>query len=305
MEDADLVIDKIIAFARARSGISAVIQTGSRARGTRVDAFSDLDIELIGPGTGDLVGADDWLHAIGPVLVNIHPDNDEPQWPTCLVVLAEGRKVDFTLAGPGRLDDMIAHGLDELYQRGYRVLLDKDGGTAALPPATGGHTTTAPTAAEIDRTQREFWFEATQIPVYVARGDLWPAMLRVAELRELLLTMAEWHTAARSGGHVDHWHNGHHLHEWLDPRFRADPPRFFPHYTGQETLAAVRAMAETFTQLTAEVCHAWRHPALDLRERVLAHAERIAATASTGEDHPLPHVRPASADPADSTTPPD
>ncbi len=59
MEDADLVVDRIIEFAAAHPEISAVIQTGSRARGTRVDEFSDLDIELIGSGTGELVGADD------------------------------------------------------------------------------------------------------------------------------------------------------------------------------------------------------------------------------------------------------
>ncbi|MBF6338619.1 aminoglycoside 6-adenylyltransferase [Nocardia abscessus] len=275
MEDADLVVDRIIEFAVAHPGISAVIQTGSRARGTRVDEFSDLDIELIGPGTGEFVGADDWLRAIGPVLVNIHLDNDEPHWPTCLVVLAEGRKVDFTLAGPGRLDDLIADGLDELYQRGYRVLLDKDGSTTALPPATGSHTPARPTAAEIEATQREFWFEATQIPVYVARGDLWPAMLRLAELRESLLTMAEWHTTARSGGRIDHWHNGHHLHEWLDLRFRDAPPDFFPRYTGREILTAVHALAHTFSALAADVCRETNCPELDLRDRVLADAERI------------------------------
>ncbi|WP_454197534.1 aminoglycoside 6-adenylyltransferase [Nocardia sp. Marseille-Q1738] len=292
MEDADLVVDKIIGFAAAHPGISAVIQTGSRARGSRVDAFSDLDIELIGPGTAQLVGADDWLRAIGPVLVNIHLDNDEPHWPTCLVVLAEGRKVDFTLAAPARIEDMIADGLDELYERGYRVLLDKSGTTAALPPATGGHPVHRPTAAEIDTTQREFWFEATQIPIYVARGDLWHALLRVTEMRDLLLTMAEWHTTARSQGRIDHWHDGHHLDEWLDPRFRDDPAAFFPGYTGTEILAALRAMTDTFTRLAAEVCRQWDCPALDLRERVLAHAERIAA------------LTPASVDPADRTSPP-
>ncbi|MGY1946472.1 aminoglycoside 6-adenylyltransferase [Nocardia asiatica] len=277
MEDADLVVDRIIGFAAAHPGISAVIQTGSRARGTRVDEFSDLDIELIGPGTGELVGADDWLPAIGPVLVNIHLANDQPHWPTCLVVLAEGRKVDFTLAGPARLDGLIADGFDELYQRGYRVLLDKDGSTTALPPATGSHTPARPTAAEIEATQREFWFEATQIPVYVARDDLWPAMLRSAELRDLLLAMAEWHTSARSGGRIDHWHNGHHLHEWLDPRFRDDLPAFFPRYNGAEILAAVHAMAHTFTHLAADVCRENHCRYWDLRERVLAHAERVTA----------------------------
>ncbi|MBF6465930.1 aminoglycoside 6-adenylyltransferase [Nocardia beijingensis] len=275
MEDPGLVIERIVAFAAAQPGISAVIQTGSRARGTRVDAFSDVDIELIGPGTGALVGADDWLRAIGPVLVNIHLDNHAPHWPTCLVVLAEGRKVDFTLAGPSRLARLIADGLDQLYQRGYRVLLDKDGSTTALPPATGSHTPARPSAAEIEAAQREFWFETTQIPIYVARGDLWHAMLRVGELRELLLTMAEWHTTARSGGRIDHWHDGHYLHEWLDSRFRDDPLTFFPHYDAAEILAAVHAMADTFTRMRAEVCREWHCPALDLRDRVLAHLDRI------------------------------
>jgi aminoglycoside 6-adenylyltransferase len=120
----------------SHEGIWAVVQTGSPARGDRVDAFSDLDIELIGPAAPDLSGHDDWLAPLGPRLVALHLANEkpgEPDWPTCLVVLALDRKIDFTLAGPSRATELVENGLDDLYRRGYQVLLDKTGITADLP----------------------------------------------------------------------------------------------------------------------------------------------------------------------------
>lgn len=100
-----------------------------------MDALSDLDIELIGPGRAGLVGDDDWPGTIADVLVSIHLGNEapeEPDWPTCLVVFAEARKVDFTLAGTERIERMSGDGLDGLHQRGYIVRLDETGLTREL-----------------------------------------------------------------------------------------------------------------------------------------------------------------------------
>lgn len=284
MEDPADLLRRVLAFADAHPQIQAVIQTGSRARGDRVDALSDLDIELIGPGAADLVGNDEWLSTIGEVLVSVHLANeepDEPDWPTCLAVFAGGRKVDFTLAGVDRVERLKDGGLDDLYQRGYIVHRDKTGITGGLPAAMMAPPVQSPPAvAELEANQREFWFEATQVPVYLARGDLWPAALRQAEMRDLLLTMLEWNAAARSGGAVDTWHNGHHLQEWIPDSYHARIAPVFAQYDAVDCARALRALIDLYSDVARETARLTALPLLDLKAKVVAHIDSVLSIAS-------------------------
>ena len=138
MEDPDVLLATILDWARDDPRVTGVLQTGSRARRRRVDEFSDLDIELIGPGRDSLGSDDSWFHSFGDVMVVLPLENDdgpedEASWPTRLVVYAGGRKVDFTLAGEERIGDMVFNGLDELYDHGYKVHHDKSGLLDKLP----------------------------------------------------------------------------------------------------------------------------------------------------------------------------
>ncbi|ONI75203.1 hypothetical protein ALI144C_41420 [Actinosynnema sp. ALI-1.44] len=277
MEDPRLLLARVLDFAEHHEGIEAVVQTGSRARGLRVDSLSDLDIELIGPGAPLLAGDDEWLAAIAPTLVSIHLDNeedDEPGWPTCLAVFAEGRKVDFTLAGTERLVAMREHGLDELYGRGYVVHFDRTGIAAELSPS---HPTPpvreAPDAEDFEVNQREFWFEATQVPIYAARGDLWPALSRLAEIRDLMLTMLEWYAATGSEP-VDTWHNGHHIAEWLGAD-HSRIPETFARYEADDIIRALRAAADLYADVATATGKALALPVLELHDRVLAHVDAV------------------------------
>ncbi|ALG08525.1 aminoglycoside 6-adenylyltransferase [Kibdelosporangium phytohabitans] len=279
MEDPRFLLARVLGFATSCEGIDAVVQTGSRARGQRVDALSDLDIELIGPGAPLLAGRDEWLADIAPTLVSIHLDNEDdedgPGWPTCLVVFADGRKADFTLAGPERLAAMKEHGLDELYGRGYVVHLDNTGITADLSPSDPTPPEReAPDAEGFEVNQREFWFETTQVPVYAKRGDLWPATSRLAETRELLLTMLEWYAGTRSGEPVDTWHNGHHMAEWLGPD-HSRIPATFARYDADDIIRALRATADLYADIAARTGKTLSLPVLDLHDRVLAHVDAV------------------------------
>lgn len=242
MENPVVLLDAILTFARDHPGIDAVVLTGSRGRGERVDEYSDLDVELIGPGTAALVGDDDWYRRFGEVLVSLQLANEDegsPDWPTCLVVFAGGRKVDFTLAGLDRVGQIPT---DPTYARGYRILLDKTGLVSQVP-APAPRRWSAPTRDEFLANQREFWFEASQVPVYARRGDLWPAQSRLAEMRDQLLQMLEWQARAADPG-ADTWHNGHHLGEWSE--FRAQIPNVFATYDGADILRAHAAAVELY-----------------------------------------------------------
>ncbi|MHA4854327.1 aminoglycoside 6-adenylyltransferase [Rhodococcus sp. MSC1_016] len=278
MESAAEVLDRIVALATAHDGIEAAIQTGSRARNERVDRFSDLDIELVGTSVPALAGDDGWAAPLGEQLMSIHLANEEdgaPDWPTYLIVLAGGRKIDLTLAGPERVTLMIDGGLDALYQRGYLVLLDKTGITANLPAPTGRPERARPTESEFVSNQREFWFEASQIPIYIARGDLWPAQLRLEELRALLLTVLEWHTRLLRVDPVDTLHNGHHIDEWLDTAYQGRLPELFAPYTREDLTRALCATCELYARAVAEITASCSLPDLELLPAVSEHINRV------------------------------
>jgi aminoglycoside 6-adenylyltransferase len=179
----------IVRWAEDEPNVIALIRTGSRARDGQGDEFSDLDLEVIAADPRRLQRKDDWFRAFGGVWVVLR--FDELRFPTRLVVYDGGSKVDYTLAGVERLTEMY-QGLDSLYERGYEVLLDREGVTERLPRATGAFPIlAAPSEAEFTFIVEEFWFEATHMPRYLSRGDLWVVKFRDWTMKRDLLRMLE------------------------------------------------------------------------------------------------------------------
>lgn len=257
MEDPNVLLRSILAWAENDERVDGVVQTGSRARGRRVDAFSDLDIELVGPRPLDLAGDSSWIDDFGEVMVTLALENDQPGglgWPTRLVVFAEGRKVDFMLAGWPRIEEMARHGLDDLYDHGYVVHLDKTGQTSRLPrPRLEPPTPRPPSQVEFSSIESEFWFEGTQVAVYLARGDLWVVKFREHTMRQCLLRMLEWLVQSDPVAPKYTWHIGHHIDEWLPKREFEAVQEVFTHFDGDDTLRGLSASMELFADVSARV----------------------------------------------------
>jgi aminoglycoside 6-adenylyltransferase len=193
----EALLASVLEWAQRDDNVLALITTGSTARADgRRDEFSDLDVELVTRDPQQLLDDDAWFEAFGEVWVTMR--FDELDYPTRLVVYEGGSKVDFTVAGVRRLEEMTER-LDPLYERGYRVLVDKASLAGGLPPASGAlrpHAT--PVQSEFDAVIEEFWFEVTHLPGYLARGELWVVKFRDWTMKEDLLKMLEWHTVARA-----------------------------------------------------------------------------------------------------------
>lgn len=339
MEDPDELLAAILAWARADDRVEVVVQTGSRGRGSGVDAYSDLDIELIGARWRELVADPDWSGAFAPVLVQVvsgpedggtegggpgpadgtdghapadgdgggnvpaaaHEQEDEDEdeaWASRLVVYARGRKVDFSLAGPERLARR-ARGLDALYERGYRVLLDKTGAAAALPAATGrAPAPPRPDRAAFDEALDEFWFEATQVAVYLARGDLWVVKARDVTMKEYLLEMLEWYAATEPGRPRDTWHLGHHMDRWLPQRMWRAVQETYGRFDAADSRRALHATIGVFREASETVAaRCGFPPRTELAEQVSAHIDRLTGDPADPAD-PAGPANPA--DPADT-----
>jgi aminoglycoside 6-adenylyltransferase len=251
----------LLDWARGESNVLALIETGATAGiGGRPDAFSDLDIEVVARDPHRLVSSDGWFEAFGDVWVVLR--FDELSYPTRLVVYDGGAKVDYTLAGVDRLAEMQQQ-LDPLYERGYRVLLDKEALAQGLPQATGAFPQPpAPTQRQFDAVVGEFWFEATQLPRYLARDELWVVKFRDWTMKQDLLTMLEWHATAPASSPVDVRYLGMGIAEWVGGSTRRELSGIFGRFDRHDSWLALLATTNLFARVARETAeaHALAYP---------------------------------------------
>lgn len=250
------IIAKLLDWATENDNIRAIVQTGSSTRAPGdADRFSDRDIEIICRDTAPLATDDAWIHALAPVWVALYLENDPGDFETRLVFFEGPCKVDFTIADLSLIDRVMKYGhLDAHHQRGYRILLDKDGLTEGWPTSTGASPRKpVPTAKDFVDTVTEFWFEAAHMPTYLTREDLWVVKLRDGTMKEMLLRMLEWHTLLTHGPETDTWYIGTKMKRWVDPAIWEELQDIFGQFDVADSFRALEATMQLFTRLTHEV----------------------------------------------------
>ncbi|MBM0107066.1 aminoglycoside 6-adenylyltransferase [Steroidobacter sp. S1-65] len=251
----DVILRNIIAWATRTAAVQTLILTGSLARGDGLaDALSDIDIEVIADHPDVLIADFEWLSEIGP-LVTVLPLNPsaEQRWATRLAIYSSGTKVDYTLASVTRLREMASQQkLVPLYERGYRILLDKPGLAVNLPRPSGRVPTVPLPSSEAFRAAvEEFWFEAVHVPKYLVRGELWLVKQRDQTMKALLLQMLEWH--AVSSRAVDVWHIGTRMKQWVDGPTWDELQHVFGRFDASDCVRAFEATVALYSRLAQEV----------------------------------------------------
>jgi aminoglycoside 6-adenylyltransferase len=247
------LLGQILAWAEARPDIRAVVMTGSTVRDDgSADGAADLDIELFTTAP-ELYASTRWMGEIRPVWVQLgfEPDN-ELDYRNRLTIFEGGQKVDFRVAPIVAMERMVSSGvLDEVYERGYRVLFDKDGITAGLPPPTRP-AQPLPSAEEYRAVIDEFWFEAWHIPKYTARDELWVVKFRDWTMKELLRRMLEWNALARDPN-ADVWYIGTKMKDWVTPVQWRRLQEIFGHFDAGDSLRALHATCSLFSEVARDV----------------------------------------------------
>lgn len=193
----------LTAFARADDNIRALVLTGSAAAaGAR--PLSDRDVELHARDTAILEDDEGWWRALGTVLVFEKLENGQGQ-PTRIVHYVGG-KLDFTLIGVGTTNGV--------YDRPFRVLLDKDGEAAAFRHVHGSPA--APDQGQFDECVNRGYAAALMQARAIARDEPWSTKIRDTDLKAELLRMIEWDHAIRYGAARDTRHLGAGMREWMD-----------------------------------------------------------------------------------------
>jgi aminoglycoside 6-adenylyltransferase len=291
--DPDPVVARLLAWAQTQENVRAMVLTSTRAvPDGRVDEFSDWDIVLYLADPAPFAASPDWFgEAYGPVLVWW---GDEHEWrgfrhSMRLVIYRDGTKVDFTLAPADELAEMVACGcLPGALDVGYRVLLDRDARTIALPPPTfTAHVPLAPTAGEYRALVDEFWFESTYVAKNLRRGELFPARHSLdCVMRDDLRRMLEWRAETDRAWAYAPGNLGKRMRQVVDERTWAEVEATFGGASMDEGWSALFAMLRLFRRLAQEVGASlgFAYPQ-DLDDTMTEHLERTRGGGSAAGGH--------------------
>ena len=209
---------RIIAWAETQPNVRAILVVGSRARSDcPADEWADLDTMIFCTDYERLWLSSEWLGEMGAVWTAIpgRTSGDDPEW---LALYDGGFKVDYVLFTLDALRGLAQEErMDGVYQRGYYVLVDKDGWARDLPPPSYAPPSYAPPSADEFRlTVSAFWYGAVYVAKQIRRRNLWVVKYRDWSMKETLLRILEWHARATQGWDHDTWHDGHHMSSWTD-----------------------------------------------------------------------------------------
>ncbi len=280
------LIPALIQWAAARNSIRAMLLTSTRAiPNAPRDVLSDYDVILIMQDIHPYVADRAWLNDFGDILVvywdPIYPD---PVFgiERCgnVTQYADGLKIDFNLWPVALFQQIVAAPvlMAEL-DAGYRVLLDKDGLTAALRPSTStAYVPTPPTLATYQTLINDFLSDAPYVAKCLWRDELMPAKwcldydMKHIYLRQLL----EWRIE------IDHrWSApvgflGKGLKKRLPPDIWAQVEQTYAGASLADNWEALAHTLDLFRRVAIEVGehlgYAYPH---DLHQRVSAYVEQI------------------------------
>jgi aminoglycoside 6-adenylyltransferase len=278
--------EAIVRWGEGRDEIRAMLLTSTRAiPGYPTDAVSDYDVVLVVRDVRPFHEDRSWLNHFGDVLVaywdKLAPDPDYgvEQFGN-VIQFAGGLKMDFSLWPAEVLERIVAAGaLPEELDAGYRVLLDKDGLAARLPPPSyKAFIPERPTAQAFATFVEEFFSDAPYVAKFLWRDELLPAKwcldydMKEAYLRRLL----EWRVQCDHGWSLPMRNMGKGLKKRLPPDIWAQLECCYAGGSIAENWEALMETMGLFRRVGSEVAaHLGYEYPLALDEGVVAYVEQI------------------------------
>lgn len=271
------LVEKFVRWAEAISDIRAAIVVGSRARSDHpANEWADLDIMIVTSDPKRYISTSHWTRNIGnPLLTFLEPtaagDGMERR------VLFEGMlDVDFAVFAEeefkrtaqqfqrGEIPPQMAAQILEVFSRGMRVLLDKDGMIAklqALLDSLEPPPSRPPTQQQFIEAVNDFLYHAVFTAKHLRRGELWWTVTCLnCYMQRLMCRMMEWHAKATYGSNHDTWFRGRFLEEWANPQALKGLQNCFAHYDEEDIERALLAAMDLFRLMAIEVAEKLGYP---------------------------------------------
>jgi aminoglycoside 6-adenylyltransferase len=255
------VIERLLKWAEARQDIRAVLLTSTRANPQiALDAFSDYDIILLVREIRPFLEDESWLEEYGEVLT-VYRDPVQRDYGlekfAHITQYADGTKIDYTVY-PVEIMTHILHEpkLPDTLDVGYAVLLDKDGLTKELKPATyTAFIPSPPAEAEYREVIETFYSESTYVAKNLRRDELIMMKYNLDYVMkfELLRKMLEWRMEIDHGWSLKTGAYGKGLKKHISPKVWAKLENTYVGPGEEENWAALFRTIDLFRQVAVEV----------------------------------------------------
>ena len=260
----DNLAQRFVNWAQSEADLRAAMIIGSRSREDHpADEWADLDIVIFTSTPQRYIGSVEWLDNIDPPWLTFIESTPDGGWER-RALFAPGLDVDFAIIPAQYLDSLLNTTLPpmwvDIFRRGARILLDKDGAVAQLmqKPSPDAPLFQIPTETEFLNLVNDFWYHAVWTVKHLRRGELWWAKSGCDDrLKSLLRQVLEWHAHALKGPAYDTWMRGRFLEEWADPRALNELPAIFAHYDRQDIARATQRTMDLFRWLAIVVSQKW------------------------------------------------
>lgn len=268
-------VKKLIEWAERSDAVEALVLTSSRVNGSAapVDQFSDYDVAVYVDSL-DQYQNDDWLKFFGKVLVR-WPQKPQStfnvNWLTRLVIFEDRLRIDFQIT--------TNHNVYPVgYDLGYQVLVDKIGFTKKFPKATNTeHFIKKPSEIEFLTLVNDFFWDATYVPKYLWRNDLFYAKFMFDSMIrfEYFEKVIEWYIGSENSWSVGTNVHGRYFPRYIDQQTWEEIEKTFAGSDVEENWAAFFKMVELFTRFAKQAAEhlGYEYP-LEQEKRVLAYYQQ-------------------------------
>lgn len=247
---------QLVAWAESVQAVSVLLVVGSQARQVKpADEYSDLDISLYVSGNDEY--EDEfylhWMRDFAPVWMILEEHHDETK--SWLILYQGGIKVDFSVTPVGALQSLIDEKtLWDDQQRGYQILLDKDGIAVQLPAPTpfSPPPYTPPTQEQFVKRVEGYFYGAVYVAKQIRRDNLWKIKWADQIQQTMLLEMLEWHAHATHDSPVDTYYRGDFMRDWVSETTWQELHSVFAHFDAEDSRTSLLASIRLFTRLTEE-----------------------------------------------------
>lgn len=261
--DAPDTIKDLVRWGEDHNLVRAMLLTSTLAiPGYPIDELSDYDVILVTRDIRPFHEDRGWLRHFGDVLVaywdQLHSDPDYGVERFGNVIqFAGGLKIDFTLWPLEMLERIAAApALPDELDAGYRVLLDKDGLTAALrPPSYKAFIPAPPDAQAFATFVEEFFSDVPYVAKFLWRDEILPAKwcLDYDMKHVYLLRLLEWRVECDHGWSLPVRNMGKGLKKHLPPDIWAHLERSFAGGAVAENWEALFETTALFRRVGSEV----------------------------------------------------
>lgn len=267
MNSRDQKLQQITDWASCNDNVRVVLLTSSLVNPLApVDQFSDLDIELVFADLPKVLADDLWLSEFGQVIAKIAETEEafEGRHAMRMVLYDDYEKVDFKLYSVVRfLEEVKAEEIQEDWDIGYKVLLDKDGLTHQLKPAT--HQVSLirkPSAAAFEQKLNDFWWDMTYVIKCLARDDIFYAkFMSENNMRtDYLVPLIEWYIAIDQDWKVTTNKHGRLFKQYLPAEMWQKVEATFSGSDIGDNWRALLAYADLVHELGTELAHKLQYP---------------------------------------------